>query len=193
MADRGARCLLPLLLLLAATPGGSGAALNSSWWPCQQVAPQRDVQLQQVLGEWYLVEDISQIGSNAHYNMCVSMNLEQRAAGAELVMVGKEKPLGGQANYQNNTVLLSDRAGQQGLWEIPDVGMVAAVVYLQRDVLALAHCYPQLLLSWTAVFAREPHITPESLHAVNRALEEAGVPEMSTARLWDLTCCQPGD
>ncbi|XP_063222156.1 uncharacterized protein LOC134530836 isoform X2 [Bacillus rossius redtenbacheri] len=119
MADRGARCLLPLLLLLAATPGGSGAALNSSWWPCQQVAPQRDVQLQQVLGEWYLVEDISQIGSNAHYNMCVSMNLEQRAAGAELVMVGKEKPLGGQANYQNNTVLLSDRAGQQGLWEIP--------------------------------------------------------------------------
>ncbi|KAJ8879839.1 hypothetical protein PR048_020456 [Dryococelus australis] len=179
-----------ILLLLAAVLGRGRGALNSTWWTCSPVIPHHDIQVQQVLGEWYLVEGMSMLEDSVpHSNICVRIKFEQRTSDPGLVMVAMEKHLGGPATYQNNTVNLIDPAGQQGLWELPDIGVVTTVVYLQRDVLVLTHCYRSLNYLWTGVFTRSGHISSGELRAINEALESVGVPEVAGEHLRDPAVC----
>lgn len=164
---------------------------NSTWWPCTSLSPHQNLQLEQVLGQWHLVEVISSLPSRS--DMCAGIKLIRGndLSWDDLIMVGQESPDKRSISYENHTIIIPDVVNSPSLWEQPDIGAAVMVtdVGLANDTLTLTTCHRLLEYDWTGVFSRYTNVNPTDLGPLNERLIAAGLQNVDSATILNVTAC----
>ncbi|PNF21621.1 hypothetical protein B7P43_G11267 [Cryptotermes secundus] len=170
---------------------GTQSAPNSTWWPCESLSPYQNLQLEQVLGQWYLVETISSLPGRV--DTCAGIELIRPDADSwsNLIMVGQESSNGRPIVYENHTIVIPDSVNSPSLWDQPDIDAAVMVVDVgpANDTLALTTCQRFLGYDWTGVFSRDMNLDQIVLSLVNERLSNAGLRNSDSAVVSNTTGC----
>lgn len=180
-----------LVLLVIGSVQCAVAAPNSTWWPCSALIPHQNLQLQQVLGQWYLLETISTVPGRSQTCAGIKLIREDDRSWDNLIMIGQESPDGNSISYENHTIIIPDSVSNPSLWEQPDIGAAVMVtdVDLANGTLTLTTCYRLLEYDWTGVFSRYRNVNSTVLGPVNDRLRAVGLQNVDSAVVLNTTAC----
>lgn len=182
------RTVLFLVICVVAAVSAQTAP-NSTWWPCSQLTPYGNFELNQVLGLWYLVEMISALAGRVATCSGIRLDRPDNSSWNNLTMVGHESPGGSVVFYENHSVTIDDPIGNPGLWEQPDIGAAVMVTDVGDSTLSLTTCHRLLGFQWTGVFSRNKTMVPSLLQSVNERLGAAGLQNIDQAVVVNGTAC----
>jgi len=73
----------------------------------------------QVLGQWYLVEEISSFPGRSDKCAGIKLVRENGLSWNNLIMVGQESADGSSIFYENHTIVIADPVSNPSLWDQP--------------------------------------------------------------------------